>query len=388
MEPGWHWYKGWWWRSNNWGWFCSLDVANLRNKEVMLEKVGAEAILVRVEEENQHLTQELGLYTRELDEISSENKTLEEDLQGAKNTIAELEENLEGSRCRIEELEGEKQSLCDAATERIQELEEQLKLEERRPVITINGEDLWRREKVLKESLWNQQEQDHLKYIKQLRQSHQDQIHEIRAARAVTTEELEAREKSLRTHEAGLKQKWAELAKTLKTQQEAGHKQQLAERDKKLETEAEHVRQLAERLKTQEAEHVKLVAARDQVLKTLEAEHSKQLAARDQALKIKEAEHLQKLAEQEHQFLRLTTVLQDLQRTQQQQDEALRTAQEQSVNIPEMEQVSRDQPSADTSQFQPPPPPPPPPRCSIDALNPPPPADYSAEADEDQHEHW
>ena len=127
-EPAWHWRKGWWWHAE-WGWFCSLDVANLRNKEVSLEKE-------RAEEENQHLTQELGLFTRELDDISRENKALKEELHGTENTIAELGDNLKGSRLRIEELEGEKQSLCDAATERIQESDEQLQLQQRRHVRT------------------------------------------------------------------------------------------------------------------------------------------------------------------------------------------------------------------------------------------------------------
>jgi hypothetical protein len=145
----WHWQKGWWWHAE-WGWFCSLDVANLRNKEVTLEKE-------RAEEENQHLTQELGLFTRELNEISRENKTLKEELHGTENTIAELGDNLKGSRLRIEELEGEKQSLCDAATKRIQELDEQPQLQQRSPVITIDGEDLFRRERASKASLWNQQ---------------------------------------------------------------------------------------------------------------------------------------------------------------------------------------------------------------------------------------
>jgi hypothetical protein len=351
----WHWQKGWWWHAE-WGWFCSLDVANLHSKEVSLEKE-------RVEEENQHLTQELGLFTREFDEISRENKALKEELHGKENTIAELGDNLEGSRLRIEELEGEKQSLCDAATDRIQELDEQLQLQQRRPVITIDGEDLFRRERALKESLWNQQEEEHLKYIRQQRQSHQDQIHEIRAAHAVTMEELVAREKLLWAHDAGLQQKLSELAKSLKTQQEIGHQQQLAQ--------TEHVKQLAERLQTQEIEHLQQVAFRDRVLVKLDAEYIEELASRDQALKKKEVEHLQTLAEHDHQFLRLTTVLRDLQMSQQQQDEAVWTAQEQSVNVPEIEQVSKDQPSSDTSQFQPPPPPLPPIRCSLDELFPP-----------------
>jgi len=142
--------------------------------------------------------------------------------------------------------------------------------------------------------------------------------------------------------------------------------------DKALKThEAEDVKQLAERqrLKTQVAEYVKQVAARDVALKIHEAEHIKQLAARDKVLTIKEAEYLQKLAQQDDQFLRLTTQLQDLQRTQQHPDEDLWTAQE---------QVSRDQPSAAVSQLQPPPRPPPPP----------PSPDYSTQGDDHEREQW
>ena len=315
MEPGWHWYKGWWWRSNRWGWFCSLDVANLRRQEVALEKAGAAASCERLQEENQHLTQELLLYTREFDNISSKNVSLLQDLHGAKNTISELAENLEAWRCRIGELTGEMQSVRDASTERIQELEGQLKLEERKLEKTLRI-----------------QEADHVEHVKQVLARHQ----------------------------------------ALKTRQ------------------AEQLKRLAERLETLEAEHLKQVAARDRVLQTLEAEHLKRLAARDHAMKIQEAEHLQKSAELEHQFLRLTIVLQDLQKTQQQQDEPLRTAPKQSdeafrtapepsVHFPAMEQVSCDQLFADTSEFQPPLPPPPPSRLSIDAVNPPPPPFSRAE---------
>ena len=324
MEPGWHWYNGWWWRSNRWGWFCSLDVANFRRQEVVLEKSGAEASCQRLLEENQHLTQELLLYTREFDKISSKKVSLLQDLHGAKNTIAELAENLEAWRCRIGELAGELQSVRDASTERIHELEGQLKLEERKL-----------------EKTFRIQEADHAEHVKQVAARHQ----------------------------------------TLKTRQ------------------AEQLKHLAERLEMLEAEHSKQVAARDRALHTLEAEHLKRLAARDHVMKIKEAQHLQKLADLEHQFLRLTIVLQDLQKTHQQQDEPFCTAQKQcdeafwivqgqSIHLPEMEQVSSDQHSAHASELQPPLPPPPPSRMFIDAVNPPPPPFSRADAGEVEPEHW
>ena len=324
MEPGWHWYEGWWWRSNRWGWFCGVDVANFRRQEVALEKAEVEASCDLLQEENQHLTQELLLYTREFDKISNENVFLLQDLHGAKSTIAELAENLEAWRCRIAELAGEMQSVRDVSTGRIQELEEQLEQGERKL-----------------EKRLSIQEADHVEHMKQ----------------------VAARDQALKT--------W----------------------------QAEQLKQLAERLETLEAEHLKQVAARDRVLQTLEADHLKRLAARDHAMKIKEAEHLQKLAELEHQFLRLTVVLQDLQRNQQQQDvpsgiaqkqcdEAFRTAQELSVHLPAMEQVSCDQLATDTNEFQPPLPPPPPSRLSIGAVNPPPPPLSRAEVVGVELEHW
>ena len=205
----------------------------------------------------------------------------------------------------------------------------------------------------------------------------------LQAERAAASQQAAA-ELALASHQVAAAlaaQQINELKAALNTQ-EAERLKQVAALDKALKThEAEDVKQLAERqrLKTQVAEYVKQVAARDVALKIHEAEHIKQLAARDKVLTIKEAEYLQKLAQQDDQFLRLTTQLQDLQRTQQHPDEDLWTAQE---------QVSRDQLSAAVSQLQPPPRPPPPPRCSTDGLNPPPSPDYSTQGDDHEHEQW
>ena len=188
-----------------------------------------------------------------------------------------------------------------------------------------------------------------------------------------------------------------ELQVALKTQQTkrvedvAALQQVLNARD------AQHVEQLAEResLQTQVSEYINQVRARDLAIKIHEAEHVKKLAASDELLALKHAEYLRENARWDDECLRLTTQLQDLQRTLQ-QHEGLSTGQEQvsrdqpsSAAGTAREQVSRDQPSAAAGQFRPPsPPPPPPPRISIEELNPPPLPDCWTRAGERWREQW